>query len=183
MPLFLAIRFLTPFRAMFCGALWGFCLNAFLISGYGQTTTPLADSFALLIMIPAIYAFAGSQFTRRIGFSPLLLAFGWVGVEFALRPLGLGYGMLATTQENGGILQVVGGPLGYLFVAFLIALINAKLLSFVNDARFKTGKAILLLRSGEPRAWVSSRSCPGILVFAADSFRPRGPPLDESKPG
>ncbi len=177
-PLFLVIRSLTPFRAMSCGALWGFCLFTLLVSGNGVAATPLDSSFAFLILIPAIYAFIGAHLTRRVGFSPLFLAFGWVGVELALRPLGLSSGLLAGSQGDAGIIQQVGTPLGYFFVAFLIAFVNAKLLSIVNNARFRISRWDQQLYSAELRTWLSLQSSSCVTVFTTGLHRSRGPPFN-----
>ena len=176
LPVFLAIRALSPPRAMLCGALWGFCLHVFSVFGAGAAISLAIGSLGFLVSLPAIYAYLGARLTRRIGFSPLFLAFGWVGLEFALRPVGLGHGLLAGTQGDGGIIHAVGGPLGYLFAAFLIAFVNAKLLSIVNDARFKRGRSSLLSSSDETRAWILPQSSSRLLLLVEDSFQPRAPP-------
>lgn len=176
LPVFLVIRSLSPLRAMLCGALWGFCLHVFSVFGAGAAISPAIGSLAFLVSLPAIYAYLGARLTRRIGFRPLFLAFGWVGLEFALRPVGLGHGLLAGTQGDGGIIYAVGGPLGYLFAAFLIAFVNAKLLSIVNDARFKTGRLTLLLRSDESRALILPHLWSRFSLVTISSCQPRAPP-------
>lgn len=175
-PLFLVIRSLTPLRAMSCGALWGFCLYTLIVSGNGVAATPLDGSFVFLILLPAIYAFAAAHLTRRVGFSPLFLAFGWVGVEFALRPLGLGSGLLAGSQGDAGIIQQISAPLGYFFVAFLIAFVNAKLLAIVDGLEFNRGNWSLLPYPDQPRAWIIPQPMTSHARLVASPCRPRAPP-------
>lgn len=135
-PLLLAIKVLSPAKAYACGALWGASLFVLAAAGDSFAVPVSVGGFLLLTTIPAAYAAVGSLLTRRFGFSPLMLALGWVAVEFAMEPLGLRYGLLASTQGGGGtLLTVVGGVLGYVFVAFLIAYANALLLSLAGGAR------------------------------------------------
>ena len=93
---------------------------------------PSAASLVLLCAVPALYTFLGARLTRQVGFSPYLLALGWVGVELALRPLGLRYGLLAATQGDGWIIRLVGSLAGYALVAFVVAYVNAVLLSVLS---------------------------------------------------
>ncbi|MFC1475554.1 hypothetical protein ACFLQW_00955 [Candidatus Zixiibacteriota bacterium] len=176
-PLFLVIRSLTPLRAMSCGALWGLCFHAFIVSGNGTTPTPLVKAPVLLILIPGIYAYASAFLTRRIGFRPLFLAFGWVGVEFLLQPLGLGSGLLATTQGDGGIIQALGGSLGYLFVAFIITFVNAKLLAVVGGIRFAPVRLHLGLQFDCVPGCLIWPTFSRVSLAVIHSSQPRAPPV------
>ena len=89
-PLLLAIRNLTPFRALIAGSFWGLCLFAFAALSNGALFEPTWGALLRLATIPAAYAWLGSRVTRRTGFSPLMLGLGWVVVELFLQPLGLG---------------------------------------------------------------------------------------------
>lgn len=129
LPLFLSIRVLAPMGAALAGSVWGAALFVFATVATDTLVAPSVASFALLTAVPALYAFVGARLTRQIGFSPFLLALGWVGVEFALRPLGLRYGILATTQGDGLVLRAIGSFAGYALVSFLVAYVNAALLS------------------------------------------------------
>src|SRR3972149_6444443 len=108
LPLFYAIRVLFPARAFVSGAFWGYCL--FLASAAFARTeiAPSLGSLTLLSLIPGAYCYFGAALTRRIGFSPYLMALGWIGVELALRPLGMHCGLLAGTQGDGMVVRVVG---------------------------------------------------------------------------
>lgn len=128
-PLLVAIRVSTPFRALACGAFWGISLFVFLAIPSEPVITITPFSCILLTLIPAIYAFLGSTLTRWLGFSPFILAVGWMAVEFALTPMGFRHGLLASAQGDGWLMLVVGQMLGYTFVAFIAAYFCAYLVT------------------------------------------------------
>ncbi len=70
LPLLAAIRFMPPIKAFACGALWGISLFLVLAHGPGFKPIPHAllpatiQSFALLSLIPAAYAFLGARLAR-----------------------------------------------------------------------------------------------------------------------
>lgn len=131
LPFFLTIRVLRPIAATLAGALWGICFYYFSSLGAAGVISPTIQSLALLMIVPAFYACFGALLTRRLSFNPLLLALGWIAVEFALKPLGLQEGLLAGTQTNPH-LHLVSRLLGYVFVAFLVACVNASLLAVLS---------------------------------------------------
>lgn len=146
LPLFQAMRVLCPVRAMACGVLWGTA-----VYGFGTTVTQTGivrgvDSLLLLSLIPGVYAYAGACLTQRIGFVPFMLALGWVGVEFALCPLGLRQGLLAGTQGDAVMFRTVGSAAGYVVVAFVVAYINAALLSVLSGVARRIRKQRFVLR-------------------------------------
>ena len=115
--------------------------------------------------------------TRRVGFSPYLMALGWIGVELALRPLGLHHGLLAGTQADGGfVIRAIGSFSGYVVVAFLVAYINASLLSVLSEVRVSLSTPRLVASSAEPRRLV----VPVDLICRLSRFpcisQPRAPP-------
>ena len=150
LPLFVAIRACAPRDALLAGALWGASLFA-LLSGDGGAVPRTVESFALLAAMPALYAWVCAGLTGRFGFNPLILGLGWVGVECAFQPLGLHNGLLAGTLGDGTFVQVVGGLLGYAFVAFLVAFANALLLSIASDMRLPGGQLRYIPRSDDDR--------------------------------
>ncbi len=160
LPLLLAIRLLSPGRAAVAGSFWGLCFYAISVGGAGAPLAPSLLSALLLAAIPGIYAGLGSRITRRVGFSPLLLGLGWVGVELALKPLALHHGLLAGTQGEGVMIRVVGNVAGYALVAFLLAYVSACLLSVL----------------GEVYAWARSKG----VVRAVGSYVQKSTPLIDS---
>ncbi|MBN1392296.1 MAG: hypothetical protein JW947_05775 [Sedimentisphaerales bacterium] len=137
LPLFLAIRVLRPLAAILAGAVWGVCFYFFSGADIAPAISPTLQSLVLLTIVPALYACFGAFVTRRFGFNPLFLAFGWMLVEFALQPVGLQQGLLASTQSASVALHWVSRMLGYVFVAFLVACVNASLLSIFSTARLR----------------------------------------------
>lgn len=176
-PLFLAIRFLAPRLAMACGALWG--LSVFLFSVcVVETSVPVtALSLGLLAGIPAAYAYLCARVTRGFGFCALLLGFGWIGVELALRPLGLQHGLLGTTQGDGVLVRLVGGLFGSVFVAFVIAFVNASLLSILGEFRLRIPRLRPVLGLLAPGRVLSLDSTSFLPLLLAQSGRPRAPPV------
>jgi hypothetical protein len=132
MPLFWAIRSLTPRCAALAGGLWGSCLCLFSVACFAPRVSSTSVFFVLLTLIPAVYAGLASLASRAIGFNPLILAFGWVLVEVALRPLGLPQGLLAGTQGNDPCFQWIARWLGYAFVALVLTGVNAFLLELLS---------------------------------------------------
>ena len=136
LPLFCVIRMLQPVAAALSGVIWG--ISFFLCSTHGAllTISVTLPSLMLTALVPAIYCGLGSSLTRRIGFNPIILALGWIGVELAFKPLGLNKGLLSATQVDSIHFDWIGRLLGYIFVAFLVACINATLLAVLGKACF-----------------------------------------------
>jgi len=137
LPLFLSIRVLRPVSATLAGAIWGICFYFFSIFGVAPAIPPGLQSFILLVTVPMLYACFGVLLCHWIGFNPILLSFGWVLVEIVIKPLGLQQGLLAGTQSQSPILHWISRMLGYAFVAFLVACVNASLLAVLSNARLK----------------------------------------------
>lgn len=113
---------------------WGASLFAFLTLGGHSLEGSPAVSALLLTGVPALYAFAGALFTRRFGFSALMLGFGWAGVELGLTPLGLKGGLLVGTLGMGadGLVGFLYSVLGFVCLASFIAAVNGLLLSVLS---------------------------------------------------
>jgi apolipoprotein N-acyltransferase len=174
-PLFWTIKFLRPRHALHGGMLWG--VSLYLFAAAGGVIPRGALSLTLLICLPAAYAGIGSLVTRRVGFSALTLALGWVLVEFALRPIGLEQGFLARTQADSALLNGVADALGYVFVAFIVVGANAWLLEFMADTRFVVPRLCTVL----DRACAESHLVAASMGWpVGDSHvllaRPRAPP-------
>ncbi|MBI3832994.1 MAG: hypothetical protein HY287_01555 [Planctomycetes bacterium] len=131
-PLFIAIRILPRSPAAVCGGLWGCFIYLFVfrhsVSGMN------VSHWALLTAAPALFAGVASTVIRRFGFYPLLIGLGWVGLELALRPLALRYGLLLSSQGDSHLMHTFGQIGGYLFVAFLFAVINAIVVGALTQA-------------------------------------------------
>jgi apolipoprotein N-acyltransferase len=180
LPLFLAVRILNPREALIAGGFWGACLFAALVA-LGQSFAVSAPlSLLLLATIPALYTCLGARLTRWTGFHPLLLGLGWVGVELALEPLGLRDGLLAGTQGDGFVFQALGSTLGYGFIAFLIALVNALLLSVLHELPMQGA----LLFSGpdqSPEPLLTRDGLEWSSPFFLRCVQPRAPPLPQTE--
>ena len=176
-PLFLAIRLWRPAACMSAGALWGFSLYVFSLGQADAAVSPAVGSLLLLTLIPAAYASVGAWVTRRIGFNPFILGFGWMGVELALEPAGLAAGLLGAARGNGTLLDWLGGALGYVLVAFVIALGTASLVSVLSAARLRIPQHRCAAPSPDRGAWVTSQTFSCFPLFAIHPPRPRAPPV------
>lgn len=177
LPLFLSMRVLAPAKAMLAGAFWGLCLFVCLITMGDGGVSPSVATLALLSAIPGIYTYLGARITRQIGFSPYLLALGWMGVELAVSPLGLRSGLLAGTQGDGLLIHWIGNFAGCVLVAFLVAYVSAIVLEALSCVRVP----------GEPRRLAVAPLDAARRLFPQESFsvlfhligraQPRAPPL------
>lgn len=175
-PLFIAIRVLRPRQAMLAGGLWGLCLSVFLEAGVHAGAGPGLQSAALLVAVPAIYAYLGARLTRGIGFSPFVLGVAWLGVELAFHALGLRNGLLGATTGHGALLGWLAGALGYVVVAFLVAYVNASLVSALSGIRMSFAPCRLpsvRLDSGLRLTPQTSTLCS---LFGVRLAQPRAPP-------
>ena len=177
LPLFYAIRVLSPVRAMFSGAFWGACLFLASVASGRTEIAPTLGSFALLSLIPGAYCHFGATLTRRIGFSPYLLALCWIAVEFGLRPLGLNYGLLAGTQGDGFAIHVVGSFAGYVLVAFLVAWVNATLVSVLSEVRLSVTSHRLIPKAAAVLKRLFVNELPSYLLHLIHASQPRAPPI------
>ncbi len=179
-PLLAVIRVLSARRAALCGAIWGAGLFYFLALQAHPIVPPTVASFALLVGLPAAYAAGMVWVTRRCGFSPLVLAFGWCGVELALLPLGLRGGLLGgIAGGSGSFLSFLQGLLGYVCMAALIVAVNAVALSMLTKAYVKACASQRFGRgpSAGPRPRFIPRETPIGWHFYAHAVQPRAPPV------
>ena len=137
LPLFFAIRVFRPVVAALAGAFWGGCFYLFLVAGAVPNLSQTPHSFILLAIALMLYAYFGGLLIRWVGFSPMLLALGWILVELTLKPLGLRQGLLAGSQSTNGFLHWISCLLGYAFAAMLVASANAWLALLLSSARLR----------------------------------------------
>lgn len=177
LPLFVAVRIHHPLRAMLFGALWGVTLYYFLTGNAPAGHSMGLPALILFATVPALYAFLGAWLTRRVGFNPFVLGVGWMAVELSLAPLGLQNGLLAAAQGDGTLLQIVGGTLGYVLVAFIVALVNALLVWLLSDAKLPTSDIIRprLAAAGIEQLFPQTFHC--FPLFSIHASQPRGPPV------
>ena len=166
LPLFLAIRQLSPGLAALAGAFWGACFGLFLAAGAVPSLSVTLPSFALLVTVLTLYAYFGARLTGWIGFSPMLLALGWIVVELTLKPLGLRQGLLAGPQSANGLLHWISCLLGYAFVTLLVAGVNAWLVVLLTDARLRP------VPPNARAAWSNTERYPPPQTFLHSEFLP-----------
>ncbi len=128
-PLFITIRFTSPFRAAIWGAVWGMGLYLFFNQLTGQAMSHAILPAATLAAIAATYTGLGTVFTRRYGFSPLALALGWIAIELVTHPLGLTRCLVPVAAGDGPLTRLITDIFGYAFIGFVVAYVNAVLLS------------------------------------------------------
>lgn len=175
LPLFLLIRICSPFRACMGGALWGVSLFVFWGRGLSGMEHSLLG-LALLAAAPAAYAGLGALMTRAIGFSPLLLAIGWVFVELAVDPLSPRPGLLSITQRGSPHLHWISTILGSAFVAFLVAAVNAALLAVISTVRIDPSCSNVIGGRNHSQRAKLAWSAPDLKLWTAGRVHQRAPP-------
>ena len=176
LPLFLAIRVCRPTGAALGGALWGFSLYAFSVTGSGHSIDASVSSLALLTAVPGVYAYFSARLVRWIGFNPLVLGMSWMGVELALEPLGLRTGLLAGTQGDGALMHWIGNALGYVLVAFSVAFVSAVIVSILSRAYVGATTPRLLVGSGDKDFRLVQQTFSCFPLLAIPPPQPRAPP-------
>ncbi|UCC29561.1 MAG: hypothetical protein JSU86_15320 [Phycisphaerales bacterium] len=177
LPLFLAIRVCRPTGAGLGGALWGLSLYAFSVTGSGHSIDASVSSLALLTAIPGLYTYFSARLTRWTGFNPFVLGVSWMGVELALEPLGLRSGLLAGTQGDGALMHWIGGALGYVLVAFLVAFVSAAIVSVLSRAYVGATAPRYLVGSGDNDFRIVQQTFSCFPLFVIPPSRPRAPPM------
>jgi len=176
LPLFVAIRVCRPSAALMAGAFWGGCLYNFA-SSIGASVSPGLVPLLVLLAVPALYGYLGARLTRWIGFSPFVLGVGWVGVEFALAPLGLRAGVLGVAESDASLLHWAATALGYVHVALIAALVNAYLVSILSHVRVRVPQACRALGRRYRRTLLLPQEVLNSSLLFIKVTRPRGPPM------
>ena len=116
--------------------------------------------------------------TRRFGFSVLFLAFAWIGAELALQPLSLQKGLLAGTKAGEGYVHLAANLLGYGCVSFLVAYINAALLSVLTSVcKAGAGSRFAKRVGGSQRRLFTVEVGTSLRNHLIRSLQARAPPL------
>ena len=179
LPLFVSIRQLPPIKAMLAGSFWGLSLFVFLIlanapeNGFAGS----AVSLAVLTTVPGLYTYLGARLTRQIGFSPYLLALGWMGVELAISPLGLRSGLLAGTQGNGVVILWLGDFAGSVLVAFLVACVSAAVFEALRSACAGAATRVFVTTARNTPQRLAPQESFSVLSHLIHPTQPRAPPM------
>ena len=176
-PLFIAIRWLHPLFALGSGVFWGAGLFFFSTTVVPSQVPTSLPALLLFLLVPGLYAGLGAWLSRLIGFHPLVLGVAWMGVELALKPLGLHHGLLAATQSDGALIHWVGGAMGYVFVAFLVAYANAVLFWVVSDGRLGSGRRAVVAAPDNPPASLIAQMTTCLARSFSRIWQPRAPPF------
>ena len=175
-PLLLAIRVLTPSRALIAGSFWGLCLFGFAALSNGAIFEPTLGALLRLATIPAAYAWLGSRVTRRTGFSPLMLGLGWVVVELGLQPLGMQNGLLPGMLGHALVVRTLGFLAGWLVVAFIVVYVSASILEMLTAAVSVPGGSRRAPRVGGVVSKHSRIEIPAFSFQFLQPARARAPP-------
>jgi apolipoprotein N-acyltransferase len=176
-PILTAIRFLTPAKASISGIVWSlsYCLALYILGVTSFVRSYV--SISAILVLPALYLSLGASVTRRFGFQPVFLALGWVILEYVFTFVGIRHGLLGLTTETVGGVHLVMQAFGYIFVAFLIVLINAELLSIICGICVKIVSRKLSLYPYRSNAPVFICVLGLRPLAAAGPHRPRAPPI------
>ena len=126
---------LKPGTALLAGAFWGMgvCACAAMIGELPAGVPGALVAIGLAVLIPMLYFGLGAWFREQIGFQPLLLGLGWVGVELALVHAGLGHRVLVAERCDDPVVGIVGQVLGYGLAAFVVAYVSALLIGLAAE--------------------------------------------------
>lgn len=127
---------------MSAGLFWGACVWAIAFLGFDKSLGASAYGVALLPPVTGLYCLLGALLTRWIGYSPFVLGVAWMGVELALVPIGLNQGLLGWAESDADLLHLLARGLGYVVVAFVVAYVNASLVSAANALSQNIAKCI-----------------------------------------
>lgn len=181
LPLLAVIRILSPGKAFASGLLWGGSVFAFLAIFNAARVSLSLESFLLLSLAPAVYALLGACLTRRFGFNPLLLGFGWAGVELSLMPVGLQGGLLTAGHE------IIPGTMGHVALNLVGSVCMASFIAVAGGLLVALGSHLCqeviaqaqrqVYGASERKHLVFLVEIPAVSLLAASPIRPRDPPL------
>jgi len=175
-PLFAVIRSQPLGMAACFGALWGCCF--YLFSGYHHPglAAPCID-VALVACAPCLYVVLSKIFVRYHGYTPLAIALTWIVFELTGAQLGAGRIMPPVEKEIDSIVRVIAGFLGYGFIGFLVAYINAALVSITIEVYLTSGRALQSAFGFGSQPLSISSEVPHFLSYRTIRMKPRAPPM------
>ncbi len=132
LPLIFICQTETPLRAFLLGSVWGGSLCVSNLTLGSALVVHDLGTLLLLAVLPACYAALGACVTRRIGFSPFILALGWILVECCV---GSRISGSLISQTDSGMLAVVGRHLGSAWSAFVVVYLGSWCLLLVSKWR------------------------------------------------
>lgn len=174
-PIFVAVRVCVPWQGALCGAVWGLTLSVLSVLGVGASIPLSPPSILAVIALPAGYVWFGTALTTRIGFSPFVLAVGWMGLEAALSPTGM--------MNHSGLVDrtwpsVFGSMVAPLLIGFCVALVNAIVLEWTARFAVHGGQSLLKLGGDIPQKIDESKTAFAAALRVLSLQHPRAPPWD-----
>ena len=176
LPLFLVIRSFSSVRVAVLSGFWG-ATYCWMLLAWGPASLELTWSAALaLILLPALFAFATRQVVSRYGCFEIILPFAWVLLNLASHAIGVRAGLLSGSVVADSLFAGIAGFGGWAFLAFLLAAINALLLSVVSELKlcWIPSHVSLFLAQLVDRLLITVAGPLTILLIEA--VRARGPP-------
>jgi hypothetical protein len=175
--LFAAIRSQPLPLTIILGAWWGCCLYVFSFVCDNSVIPCSLTGACVSIVMPALCAALGKIFVLRYGYYPLALALGWVVFEFALTRLGTARSIPLSETGINPILCVIADFLGYGFIGFLVAYVNAALVSVAVDFCIDGDRASPFVFRDESFHLLTVNEVFSPIANAITALRPRAPPV------
>jgi apolipoprotein N-acyltransferase len=100
-----------------------------------------------------------------------------MGVEMALSPLGLHHGLLAGTQGDAAVLQVIGNFAGSAVVGFLVAYFNAMLFDLLSQVPLRGTSRLRISTAGTDERRFVPADVSAYLACLLRPLQPRAPPV------
>jgi hypothetical protein len=176
-PLFRMVKDVELPGAVAGAVLWGMCVAVFRGMLADGAAFSFSAEFFRFCLLPVIFVWGLVWFRRYYGFNPLAVALGWMALEYVWIQAGVNNTVFSSVHGPDSFLDLVANFLGYGFVGFAVAYVNASLVSLTVDM-YVAG-----FRSPVPKIDVTSFR-PAIInimpAFSSDywiSLQPRAPPL------
>jgi len=132
-PLFVVVRLLSPIRAAIWTGCWGLAVGLLTLLFESTVAPDSVQRLALLFLFPALFGWGARRMTIRFGFQPIVMGFGWMLVELGLQFTTLEGGFLIAAGSDNPLTVWIGQTLGFIWIALLISMFSAIVLSIVAD--------------------------------------------------